>query len=266
MSTKRRFSEKEIAQIFEDATRAQNAADEQSGPLDGLTLEELKQIGSTTGIDPKFIARAAAGLNRRPQLYPVQKHWGIPIGVSRSIELPDSFSDKDWEQLVVDLRKTFKARGKIKQEGSLREWTNGNLHVFVEPTAKGLELRMETQKGNMKGLLYAGAAYIVTSLVMLAAILMGTSSSVGSAFLISGIFLVSGIGMVSTVATTQPRWAQQRERQMEAICKRAVALGKTDDDTGQVESTSKKFLSLEDEEALNQELKQYARQKKASRA
>lgn len=266
MSTKRRFSEQEIAQIFEDATRAQNAADEQSGPLDGLTLEELKQIGSTTGIDPKFIARAVAGLNRRPQLYPIQKHWGIPIGVSRSIQLPDSFSDHDWEQLVVDLRKTFKARGKIKQEGSLREWTNGNLHAFIEPTEKGFELRMETRKGNMKGLLYAGASYIVGSLVIFAALSLDASSSISFALLMSGIFLVSGIGMVSTVATTQPRWARQRERQMEAICKRAVTLGNTDDDTGQAETTSKKFLSLEDEEALNQELRQYARQKKASRA
>lgn len=266
MSTKRRFSEKEIAQIFEDATRAQNAADEQTGPLDGLTLEELQQIGSTSGIDPKFIARAVAGLNRQPQLFPVQKHWGIPIGVSRSIQLPDSFSDQDWEQLVVDLRKTFKARGKIKKQGSLREWTNGNLHVFVEPNAKGLELRLETRKGNMKGLLYAGGLYVVMSIIMLVAMLLGTSSSPGIALMLSGIFFFAGIGMMSTVATTQPRWAQQRERQMEAICKRAVTLGKTDDELGHVETASKKFLSLEDEEALNQELKQYARQKKASRA
>ena len=268
MSIKRRFSEKEIAQIFEEATRAQNAVNEQSGPLDGLSLDELKQIGASSGIDPKFIARAAAGFYKRPQQFPIQKHMGIPIGVSRSIELPDTFSDQDWDQLVVDLRKTFKARGKIKQEGTFREWTNGNLHALVEPSTSGYELRLETKKGNMRGLLYAGIVYMVMSLIMFIAMVGGSDASLNFALLMSGIFLVAGIGMVSTVATSQPRWAKRREQQMEAICKRAVALGKADDDEmdAQIESTAQKFLSLEDEEELNDELKQFASKKRATRA
>ena len=151
MSSKRRYTEKEIAQIFEEATRAQNETDEKRGALQGLSLEELKQIGASTGIDPKHIARAAAGLYKQPHVFPVKKHLGIPIGVSRSIELPNTFSDQDWEQLVVDLRRTFKAKGKTKQEGALREWSNGNLQALVEPTPAGYQLRLETKKGNTDG-------------------------------------------------------------------------------------------------------------------
>ena len=268
MGTKRRFTEKEIAQIFEEATRAQNAAVESSGPLDGLTLEELKQIGASTGIDPQYISRAAAGFYKRPRQFPVEKHMGIPIAVSRSIELPATFSDQDWEQLVVDLRKTFKARGKIKYEGSIREWSNGNLHVFVEPGERGLELRLETRKGNMRGLLYAGLIYIALALIMFVALSLDSGSNFNVTLLMSGMFMVAGIGMVSTVASSQPRWARKRELQMEAICKRAIALGKQDDEEaleGEVDSSAQKFLSLEDEEALNQELKQFAMRKKTSR-
>ena len=84
----------------------------------------------------------------------------------------------------------------------------------------------------------------------------------------SGLFGTLGISAVAAIAFTQPRWARNREQQMEAICKRAVALGKTDDDeqlSEKAEPTSEKFLSLEDEEQLNQELRQFAMRKKTSR-
>lgn len=266
MSTQRRFSEKEIAEIFEEATRAQNEDKAQSGPMDGLTVDELKQIGASTGIDPKYIARAVAAVQRRPQQFPVQKFMGIPMGVSRSVPLPDTFSDQDWEHLVVDLRKTFKARGKIRQEGSIREWANGNLHAYVEPTAAGgYELRLQTQKGNLRGMLFMGFAYMFVALFMLISML-GSDAGMNYSFLITGLFMVAGFGMVTSAAAGQPKWARQREQQMEAICKRAVALGKEFDEEAPSLKSEEKFLSFEDEEVLNQELKQFAIKKKASRA
>lgn len=265
MSTKRRFTEKEIAQIFEDATRSQNEEGEQQGTLDGLSLDELKQIGASTGIDPKHIIRAAAALTKQPTRFPVRQHLGIPIGVSRSILLEDTFSDSDWEKLVIDLRKTFKARGKTRQEGNIREWWNGNLHAYVEPTSKGFELRLETKKQNMLGLLYAGVAYIFVSIVMLIAMSSQADIRLSYAFLMSGLFMITGIGMATSVIATQPRWASKRERQMEAICKRAVSLAKYLDED-ELALTDEKFLSLEDEEELNQQLQRYAMRKKASRS
>ena len=268
MSSQRRYTEKEIAQIFEEATRAQNESDDSGGAHHGLSLEELKQIGASTGIDPRHIMRAAAGLKKQPQYFPVRKHLGIPIGVARSIELPGTFSDQDWEQLVVDLRRTFRAKGKIKQEGSLREWSNGNLQALVEPTPTGYELRLETKKGNMVGFLYGGVSYILLAVILLFVLTLNPDTGQTFAFLMSGLFAVLGVAAVAAIGFTQPRWARNRERQMEAICKRAVSLGKTDDDAfiEEAESTSEKFLSLEDEEKLNQELRQFAMRKKASRA
>lgn len=268
MSSTRRYTEKEIAQIFEEATRAQNESEESGGAIHGLSLEELKQIGASTGIDPRHIIRAASALHKQPQLFPVRKHLGIPIGVSRSIELPDTFSDQDWEHLVVDLRKTFRAKGTIKQEGSLREWSNGNLQALVEPTPSGYELRLETKKGNMIGFLYGGLGYIFLAFLMLFVLTLDPDNSKTFAFLMSGLFGVLGVSALAAIGFTQPRWARNRERQMEAICKRAASLGKTDDAeyVDQAESTDEKFLSLEDEEVLNQELRQFAIRKKASRA
>ena len=267
MSTQRRFSEEEIAEIFEEATRAQNEDNAQNGPLDGLTLDELKQIGESTGIDPKYIARAVAAVQGRPRQFPVQKFMGIPVSVSRSVALPDTFSDEDWERLVVDLRKTFKARGKIRDQGSIREWANGNLHAYVEPTQKGYELRLTTKKGNMQGMLLMGFAYMFVGLVMLLNMIAeaGMGLSIAS-LLVTGFFMLAGFGTVTSVATGQPKWARKREEQMEAICKRAVALGKEYDEEPPSLKSAEKFLSFEDEEELNQELKQFAKNKKPSRA
>ena len=266
MSIQDRFTEEEIAEIFEEATRAQNEAKERKGALEGLSLKELQQIGASTGIDPKYIAQAAAALRSRPQQFPVRKFMGIPIGVSRSVTLPSTFSDQDWEHLVVDLRKTFKARGKIKTQGSIREWANGNLHAYVEPTREGYELRLVTKKGSMQGMLMAGGAYIFTALFMLMSMIADSDVGMSYAFLISGLFMIAGFGMVSSVVTGQPKWARTREQQMEAICKRAVALGSNSDEDVALEHASENFLTLDDDAELHHELDPLMKQKKTSRA
>ena len=91
MSTQRRFSEEEVGKIFEYATRVQNEASDNRSSKDGLTLEDLQQIGKSTGIDPSYIAQAVVALGRDSQKARVDKHLGIPFGVSREIELPSTF-------------------------------------------------------------------------------------------------------------------------------------------------------------------------------
>ena len=224
MSNELRFSEKDIARIFEEAARAQNASFEEGQIRDGLSLAELQQIGASTGIKPEFIAKAVAKLQRKPAPIPVKKHLGIPIEVARTVELPDTFSEQDWEHLVVDLRSTFGALGKIKKEGSFREWSNGNLHAAVEPTPGGYQLRLRTKKGNMLGFLYGSFAYSLVGLIMFLSVFFAndTNAPLSIAVIISSIFFLLGLAGVSSVSISQPRWASKRLKQMEDICERAL--------------------------------------------
>ena len=106
MSAEHRYSEQEIAAIFKQAAEAQEAAQQQKSPGEGLTLAELQQIGQETGITPEFIARAAAAVDRTGPSLPPTTYFGIPISVARTVDLPGPLSDDGWDQLVVDLRES----------------------------------------------------------------------------------------------------------------------------------------------------------------
>ena len=270
MSTKRRFTEKEIAKIFEKATRAQNAVNEESGAGEGLSLEDLKQIAESTGIDPAFITQAIADMDRDTSHPALQKHMGLPFGLSRSVKLPASFSDTDWEQLVVDLRRTFNHRGEIKQDGSFREWSHAYTHAYVEPSPDGYELRLEAKNGNIKPFFWVGILYILFAFVLFGVLSSGADPGLKTALIVSGLAMAAGIGMFSSSFFVAPRWIRKMEQQFDGICERTTARVDASESEGgesaeQLSSPSEKFLTIEDEEDLNQELKQFAKRTSTKR-
>ncbi|MBX2818401.1 MAG: hypothetical protein KTR29_01930, partial [Rhodothermaceae bacterium] len=254
------------ARIFEKATRAQNAAKDHDHNNEGLSLEELKQIGASTGIDADYIVQAIAELNEEARGLSVQKHMGVPYALSRSVKLPDTFSEKDWERLVVDLRRTFKKRGTIKQDGSFREWSHGFTHAYVEPAENGYELRIEVKNGNTKGLLYSGILYVILAILMFIALGSSADPGIMVASILSGILAAGGIGSFVYPMIFGSGWAKKKEEQIEGLCERAkqkVVSRKDVEVPGTPLNTQDgKFLTLEDEKDLNQELEQFAMKKR----
>ena len=70
---------------------------------------------------------------------------GFDIGTA---PLTGTVSGTSWSLVVADLRETFGARGKESTHGETREWSNGNLHAFIEPTRTGYRMRLGTLKGD----------------------------------------------------------------------------------------------------------------------
>src|SRR5690606_33186442 len=126
----KRFSKDEAAEIFRRAAEASRGLADESD--DGLSLEELKEIGAESGISPELIARAAAGVGRVLPAGPPTKSFGVQTSVEYGVELSGPLNDIEWDELVAELRRTFAARGKTRYEGRIREWSNGNLRVIVE--------------------------------------------------------------------------------------------------------------------------------------
>jgi hypothetical protein len=225
MSAERRFNEKEVTAIFEQATRAQQAAQQHAVNGEGLTLAELQQIGREAGITPEFIARAAATVEQGGSAQPPATRMGLPISVSRTVDLPGPLSEEAWDRLVVDLRETFNARGRIRRDGSLREWSNGNLRAMLEPTENGHRLRLRTLKGSAEGTIYGEIALIAIGVCFL--LVMGLSDSFEPTSLqmgVMGLLTMLGLGGFGATAGRLRNWAEERERQMEAIAARAVDL------------------------------------------
>ena len=220
MTSDRRYDEAEIAAIFEHAAEAERSARRKISGSDGLTLAELQEIGREVGITSENIARAAnlVGGANPPERLPTT--LGLPTRVARTVTLPRALTDEEWDRLVGDLRETFHARGEVRREGSLRQWTNGNLQALLEPDESGYRLRFRTfhemgRNGLLGGL---GAAAFVLVTILIVAVTGRLSFSPDSLFLAAmgavGLLLAGiNVGRIR-------RWAAERERQMTEVAER----------------------------------------------
>jgi hypothetical protein len=220
----RRYDDTEIAAIFRAATEEGPQSPPREVARDeGLTLAELQAIGSEVGIPSDAVAQAARAVDVR--LGAASRTFlGLPIGVARTVNLNRRLTDEEWERLVVQLREVFNARGRTRVDGSLRQWTNGNLQVLLEPTETGHRLRFGTVHGGARASIGAGIAALgVTAAVAISSALGGTLVDA-----IPGIALLfaAGVGMIASGALRLPRWARLRERQMEALAARITSSNK----------------------------------------
>src|SRR5216117_1440847 len=157
--TERRYNDKEIAAIFRAAAEAQQNPPHDVPRDEGFTLTDLQAIGREVGIPSEAVARAAQALDVRLGATS-RTVLGLPIGVARTVDLNRRLTDEEWERLVVQLREVFNARGRTRADGSLRQWTNGNLQVLLEPTETGHRLRFRTVHGAARASIAAGFAVL----------------------------------------------------------------------------------------------------------
>ena len=222
MPAERKYREDEIEAIFEAAATARGASGPHAlSPAEGMTLAELQAIGDEVGLAPERIAEAAAALDLRGDVVR-RSDLGMPVTVRRTVDLPRAPTDREWEMLVAELRETFNARGRESSHGGIREWSNGNLHAYVEPTATGHRLRMGTTKGNAVALNRLGAVSLVVAVI--AFLLLFVAGPSPGEPMIPLIFALIAGGALGANALRLPSWAQEREEQMELVAARARVL------------------------------------------
>ena len=217
----RRYSEEEVARIFEQAAENQQSTKRQLAPADGMTLADLQEIGRDVGISPALVAEAAKSLDA-PIPQNTRSLFGFPIGVGRTIELNRRLSQAEWDRLVIDLRETFDARGSVRTDGNFKQWTNGNLQALVEPTATGDRVRLRTVKGTVLNAMRGGLALLGGSSVL--SLIFAATGNLQSGPINSLLVLgLTGLAMLTLPALQLPRWARERRLQMEGIASRLAA-------------------------------------------
>src|SRR4029079_1801500 len=165
---------------------------------------------------------AAERIDARGKLAPVRRSFGLPVGLSRVVDLPRAPTDREWEQLISEFRTTFGAQGQATTSGGLRQWSQGSLHISVEPTERGEQLRLSTLKEdaialNGLGVVLGGMSVLMTQVV-------AAAGKPGKALVVLGMFGGMSLFAFGANLIRQPRWARERERQMEAIAEHAVKL------------------------------------------
>ena len=215
----RRYSQDEVEAIFQRAAEAQPATPALRGPDDGMTLGQLQEIGREVGITPEQIRAAASSLQRTGQATK-RTLLGLPIGVGRTVDLERRLSDEEWDRLVVELRDTFDAKGRLKQEGNFRQWSNGNLQALLEPMGDRHRLRLRTFKASARGYMAGGIGMVAAGLL---ALTMGAAKGTGFDMAQFWLILLMGGGMFGVGAALIPAWARERQRQMREIAERVSA-------------------------------------------
>ncbi len=229
MTANRRYQEQEIALILEQAGAAQERAQEKgaialpAADSHGLTLQQLQEIGAEVGISPEYVERAARAVDRG-DLVPTQRRtWlGLPVGVARTIDFGRNVSDAEWDRIVVTLRETFEARGRLQRDGSFRQWTNGNLQALLEPTPSGHRLRLSTRKGDATAMVAMGVSLIAGAALIAAAAVLRTDELTARILLAPVVMGIGGVLSLLSVGVQLPRWARTRAAQMESIAARTL--------------------------------------------
>ena len=221
LMTERRFSDAEVAQIFERATSGHALPANRAA--EGMTLAELQSIGQEVGIPAEQITRAALSLSPSAAK-PAERFLGMTTGVGHTVHLARKLTDEEWERFIVDVRETFNAQGTMTSQGSFKQWSNGNLQVLLEPTDAGHRVRFKTVKGTAPGTLGGGLMITAAGVIgEMTAVLTGVAHDVGLVAFF-GVLGAIGIGAAATTAFRLPRWVRARKAQMEELGARVSAM------------------------------------------
>lgn len=225
----RRYSDDEVREIFARAAEAQvrtSAPSALPASREGLTLRQLEEIGAEAGLDAAAIAAAARRIALRPQP-PVPHVMGIANGAAYTVRLNRRLTDDEWEQFVVRLRETFRARGKAQAEGSLRSWQNGNLQVLLEPDGSGHRVRFLTERRDAGIRIRFGFWTLTLTLPMTAIAFMGGVGEGLAALQFYGILSAAALVISATGIAGLKRWRGERQHQFESLGDELLSLPET---------------------------------------
>jgi hypothetical protein len=196
------YDRKEISAILKKAT--ENSLRDGQEPQLGLSLDELRQIGSEVGIDPKQIEKAAAEIEMNSNRSETG-FWGGPFSYNSQVLIDGEISVSQWQEMLFSIRGFFQSKGTVSTRGSVFEWSS------PWGTTNSAQVTAFKDKGktrlsvNWNGPLTAIPFYIPVPLVAIASIFFASE------------FLAIGAvpGMIFTLLATgftflAGRWALRR--------------------------------------------------------
>ncbi len=187
------FSEKEVGRILKRATELHEA----EGPADtmGLSLDEVRQIATEMGVDPRYVTAAVTEVEQHGG-EDERFHWlGAPVSYELERVVEGDVSEEQWEEMVDAIHRSYNLVGVTGQVGRLLEWTHNGRRRQVQ-------VRVVSRGGKTRIRIYSRYPKMaaVTFAVPLALSYMAASLFVAAV----GSFTMSGfpslvIGLLGTV-------------------------------------------------------------------
>ena len=248
----RTYSQDEVREIIRRAAETTASRERSQSEDSGLSIDDLRDLAISTGLDPQVMLDAARSLDRDVEETFEKRLLGVKISAAHAIRIEGPFTDHDWHALVADCRSTFKAKGKVHDHVGTREWSNGNLHVLVEPAGEDVIVRMRTHNGQAQQFMGIGIAIAVSIFVGLGSTFDSSSLTgdpLGNLMLLFGaVFAFSAF-----LYTRIRRWAQTRESQMDAMGRRIEQrrdrVGQRSSEVAQIEGEPAERIELPEADA-----------------
>ena len=215
-----RFSEEEARRIFARAAERQQASEPAS---EGLSLDELQEVGRAAGLDPAHVAAAVAEVRGARPAAPPATFLGVGVEVRASRVLSGPVTDEAWEQMVARLRRTFGSKGTPTDVGRVREWTSGpnsTLLVTVEPgdPAGGAVVTMQTSKKSASSqyrVIFGVFGAMAVFFALLGTLQGGAGEPAFWTFI--GALVAAAVGVPLIGRQGYARWAERRQGQFDAL-------------------------------------------------
>lgn len=229
----RTYSKDEIAALLERAAElhAQSAKSTNNKP--GLTLSEIEEIATESGIDPLLIRQAATEMSGAPKASRLQtKNRNATHNFVERI-IPGTLHPDLWEDIVMELRHRFDSdMGKMmgtpeygvsttEQIGRSVEWKHTSMsgietRVLIRPRGNKLHLRIGQRVGWGSTL-----AESITYGAVLAFLVAGIAGGVTDSGLIGIITIIATLAAaIPLIHWADTAWRKKKHREIDSLADR----------------------------------------------
>lgn len=230
----RTYSRDEVKALLERAVELQARAERERGDGEGLTLQELEEVASASGIDPDVLRRAAAELDATDRTERTRTEASAThVHAERWIDV--EMREEVWEEVVLELRHRYDTgtgammgmptygRGRIETIGRAREWihvsTSGiETRAMLRTVGQGVHLSLRQRVGMTSPL---GDAFIIGSFIAIIGF--------GAGFLVPGPgwmpVLTALLTLAAATAVVYPidkMWRSRKQHQLSDLADRLV--------------------------------------------
>lgn len=130
MSENRRYSEKELIEIFKLAMNRQDKKSETAEPT--FSLDEIKKLGEEAGIQPEFLQQAIARVNHQP----IEEHDSFLSIIKAEHWIPRRLDETQIENMLAELKIRFNksswyGKNELKKLGDTYEYNLGDITTNI---------------------------------------------------------------------------------------------------------------------------------------
>ncbi len=160
---RRRYSDKEVSLILKRAAELQQKEPGAGVERTGLTFDELEEIATEAGLDPRHLRRAAAELESRPAGSGLaSRFFGAPMVIRLERTIEGELPESEFESIVELLQGQPIGQGQASTVGRTLTWrshstnTERSLQISITVRDGTTLVRMEERLQGLAGGLFGG--------------------------------------------------------------------------------------------------------------